>query len=283
LSFIDSLACAIRFVLRGDPEAELGLWVLDEKSAYRQIGVSPSHRCFSIVAMIDPDKRTIAYWSMIGHSFGWVSAVYNYNRRSAIIDGILRKVFLIPSFCFYDDKFGLDRVASLDPTFSYVQGLHAMLGVKFDRDKLQCGRSAAILGVLIDLQSVSASIKPSRREELLQVIHDVLAADGLEPMAAAKLRGKLMFATSQLWSRVGRSMLLALAERQYSWSNDRSLNAALRESLLIWQHLIAEGRPRPLRPPIATSTEALVFTDGAFPTGRPGDDAPPIDRGGRDP
>ena len=45
---------------------------------------------------------------MIGHSFGLVSAVYNYNRRSALVNEILQMIFMLISLNFYDDKYGFE-------------------------------------------------------------------------------------------------------------------------------------------------------------------------------
>lgn len=45
---------------------------------------------------------------MVGHSFGLVSSVYNYNRRSAAITDILRRIFFVAAFNFYDDKYGFE-------------------------------------------------------------------------------------------------------------------------------------------------------------------------------
>ena len=51
---------------------------------------------------------------MIGHSsFGLVSAVYNYNRRSAAINELLVKLFGLIAFQFYDDKYGFEPVETI--------------------------------------------------------------------------------------------------------------------------------------------------------------------------
>ena len=57
-------------------------WVLDERKAYRQLPVRPDHRKFSVICLKDPEDGVPKYFVMIGHSFGLVAAVYNYNRRS---------------------------------------------------------------------------------------------------------------------------------------------------------------------------------------------------------
>eukprot|EP00971_Amphidinium_carterae_P246359 4893121-Amphidinium_carterae.1 len=62
---------------------------------------------------------------------------------------------------------------------------------------------------------MQVDVKESRRRELLAEIGDILKRDRLEPGHAGKLKGKLLFASSQLWGRVGRAFLRPLSERQY--------------------------------------------------------------------
>ena len=87
-------------------------WVLDEKKAYRQIPIKPDQRRFSVICFKNPKNHALNFFVMIGHSFGLVAAVYNYNRRSALIDEILRRLFGLVSFCYYDDKYGCELQTS---------------------------------------------------------------------------------------------------------------------------------------------------------------------------
>jgi hypothetical protein len=112
-------------------------WVLDESKAYRQIGVRPDHRKYSVIAMMDPEKEELAYFVMIGHSFGLTSAVYNYNRRSALLNDIMVDIFKLVAASYYDDKFGFETEETIEEAFEIVKGLHAMLGVWFDLVKCQ--------------------------------------------------------------------------------------------------------------------------------------------------
>lgn len=73
---------AIRCLRTAAPWSELGGWVLDERKAYRQVAIAPEHRKFSVICLKDPVDTVPKFFIMIGHSFGLVSAVYNYNRRS---------------------------------------------------------------------------------------------------------------------------------------------------------------------------------------------------------
>ena len=106
----DSNVAAIRMIRSAKPLGKVAGWVLDERKAYRQIAVRPDQRKFSAICLKDPCSGRPAFFIMIGHSFGLVSAVYNYNRRSAAINEILCKLFNLVAFSFYDDKYrGLNR------------------------------------------------------------------------------------------------------------------------------------------------------------------------------
>ena len=74
---------------------------------------------------------------MVGHSFGLVCAVYNYNRRSAAITDILRRVFSVAAFNFYDDKYGFEPEDTAASAFALAEKVHWWLGARFDQQKLQ--------------------------------------------------------------------------------------------------------------------------------------------------
>ena len=76
--------------------------------AYRQLPIRPDHRKFSVICLKDPQDGVPKYFVMIGHSFGLVAAVYNYNRRSAFVNDVLVKIFEMVAFNFYDDKYGFE-------------------------------------------------------------------------------------------------------------------------------------------------------------------------------
>ena len=193
----------------------LKAWVLDERKAYRQIAVKPDERKFSVVTFKHFGTGKLAFFIMVGHSFGLVSAVYNYNRRSALLDEILRNLFKLVSFNFYDDKFGFETDLTADSAFNCARMVHSWLGAQFDVKKLQFGNEVDILGVTYDLVNFILKIKQSRKEEITEEINAIVKVGFLEPGRAGKLKGKLMFGASQLWGKVGRAFLLAFSERQY--------------------------------------------------------------------
>eukprot|EP00435_Cladocopium_sp_Y103_P005118 s2086_g1.t1 len=159
----DSNVAALRRLKTLKPDEKLAGWVLDERKAYRQVAVRPDHRKFSVICLRNPETGAPNFFIMVGHSFGLVSAVYNYNRRSAAINEFLVSIFGLVAFSFYDDKYG------------------------FDQKKLQLSASPTILGVRYNLDEMQLEIKAERKEEITQEIDAILSSGLLDPGSAGKL------------------------------------------------------------------------------------------------
>ena len=269
----DGNVAALRVLRSKCPGSQLAGWVLDERKAYRQVAIAPEHRKFSVICMKDPEKDRVAFFVMIGHSFGLVSAVYNYNRRSAAINEILVSLFNLVAFSFYDDKYGFETVETAPSAHWVAQSLHWWLGAHFDSKKLQLSLQPTILGVTCNLESMVLEIKEDRRKDLLEEIDQVIECGILEPGAAGKLKGKLMFGASQLWGKVGRAFLRVISERQYARFplNDQFvLDRPLKEALIQWRKLIHHGPPRSIDFKVDKLADAVLFTDGFTPDARSG-------------
>ena len=278
----DSNVAALRKLRALCPGAELAGWVLDERKAYRQVPIRPDHRMFSVIAMKDPGTGRTAFFVMIGHSFGLVSAVYNYNRRSAAINEILVSLFGLIAFGFYDDKYGFEPVQTVESAHQIAQHVHWWLGAKFDQKKLQLSRSPTILGVTYNLEEFVLEIKEDRKKDLIEEIDQIIQSGHLDPGTAGKLKGKLMFGASQLWGKVGRTFLRVISERQYARSpvseDGFIVDEALKFALEHWRHLIHAGPPRPIEVRKLKKPDVVLFTDGFTPD--PRDDTPLPDRVG---
>ena len=256
---------------------ELVGWVLDEKKAYRQVPVVPEHRKYSVITMKDPSTKKPAFFIMVGHSFGLVSAVYNYNRRSAAINEFLVSIFGLVAFSFYDDKYGFEIRETVKSAHQVAQLVHFWLGAQFETKKLQLSRDPTILGVTYNLEDMVLEIKKSRKEELLEEISSIFKSGLLDPGSAGKLKGKLMFGASQLWGKVGRAFLRPISERQYArfpLKDGFTIDDALRSSLVHWRRLVEDGPPRPIDIRSEKPADAVVFTDGFTPDPRKRENLP---------
>ena len=128
-------------------------------------------------------------------SLKWIlgpgKSVYNYNRRSALIDDILRKLFSLVSFQFYDDKFGFELEETVGSALDCARAVHIWLGARFDEKKVLIERVVDILGVTYDLVDYVLKIKTGRQQDLLEEFGMILEAGRLEPGHAGKLKDKL--------------------------------------------------------------------------------------------
>ena len=267
----DTNVAALRKLRTIKPGVKLAGWVLDERKAYRQVAVRPDHRKFSVICLKNPKTGAPNFFIMIGHSFGLVSAVYNYNRRSAAINEFLVSLFGLVAFSFYDDKYGFEPLAIAGSARAVAEHVHFWLGAKFDQKKLQLSTEPTILGVTYNLDQMQLEIKAERREEITQEIEAIVKAGILDPGSAGKLKGKLMFGASQLWGKVGRAFLRVISERQYlrfPIGSEFKLDQPLLESLLHWKKLVNEGPPRPIESASAKLVDAVIFTDGFTPDPR---------------
>ena len=84
---------------------------------------------------------------MVGRSCGLVSAVYNYNRRSAATNEILVSLFKLAAFSFYGDKCGFEPAVSAPSARRVAESVHWWLGgARFDQKKVQLSRTPRSLG-----------------------------------------------------------------------------------------------------------------------------------------
>ena len=157
----DTNVAALRSLRSKCVGQDLAGWVLDERKAYRQVPVRPDQRKFLVIVMKDPLEQAPRFCIMVGHSFGLVSAVYNYNRRSAFINEVLVSLFGLVAFSFYDDKYGFEPVSTIESAHLVAQSVHWWLGAHYDQKKLQLSRSPTILGVTYELEKMVLLIKES--------------------------------------------------------------------------------------------------------------------------
>ena len=267
----DTNVAALRMLKSIKPDEELAGWVLDERKAYRQVAIRPDHRKFSVICLKNPKSGAPNFFIMVGHSFGLVSAVYNYNCRSAAINEFLVSLFGLVAFSFYDDKYGFEPKSTVESARLVAESVHFWLGARFDQKKLQLSEAPTILGVTYNLSAMQLEIKADRKEEIANEIDAILTSGLLDPGSAGKLKGKLMFGSSQLWGKVGRAFLRVISERQYlrfPVGHEFKLDPALKKALNHWRRLVLHGPPRPIETVSEKLVDAVVFTDGFTPDPR---------------
>ena len=100
------------------------------------------------------------------------------------------------------------------------------------------------------------------------MIQGVIKSKRLTSGEAAKMKGKLGFAASHFWGKIGRCCMRCLSERQYSKTLRSGLNEALLISIIEWVKIITQVVPKSLTHGGSETTEVIIYTDGYFPDPR---------------
>ena len=140
-----------------------------------------------------------------------------------------------------------------------------------------------VLGVQLNLSDAKLGLAfigntPKRREETLTALEAALQKGELDPKTCEKLRGRLQFASCQVFGRRPKAALKQLGAhgRRRQWK----LSDETRRALNLLKELLATGRPRALR---ATAGKVFhVYVDAAFePNGFSGIGGLVVGKGGQ--
>jgi hypothetical protein len=138
-----------------------------------------------------------------------------------------------------------------------------------DRDPFVEAKFPRVRGVVGEQGNSGAAmtveIDPQRRDDLLKEIKEISQRGRLSPTEAGKLKGRLLFAATQLWGKTGRAFFLALSERQYAKSQVTHLSVPITLALESWAWLLVDAKPRHIWQVGEGRPHLVVFTDGAQP------------------
>ena len=90
-----------------------------------------------------------------------------------------------PSTEYDDDKYGFEAAGTAPSAKEFAEGIHCILGVQFEKNKLQLSCSPVILGATYNLEEMVLEIKKSCKEELTDTIASILKSGTLDPGSRA--------------------------------------------------------------------------------------------------
>ena len=225
----------------------------DWKKAYRQCPTDDPSR--SVVAQWDPQAKKVVYFVTHGHLFGQTCAVNSFNAVAKFLTCSARRLFACCGGNYFDD-----HIVS-EPSFADSSGqialtfLADLCGFLFDPDKHVPMQSKFVyLGVLHDYSSLACGVMrvrilPARRANLVDACRCVLKSGHLSPGAAASLRGKLYFAATAAYGKVGRAALQPGLQRQEQSGDSNRLTPSLVLSLRFFITLLNNMPTRKLLTP----------------------------------
>ena len=188
----------------------------DLKKAYRQMPSGHPHH--TVVALWNPAPRAeggqvVEFFIVRGMPFGLATSVLQFNRPMESLVAILRRVFGVPCAHYYDDIVNAGPAFAAKSDDDVTRALCAIIGFVLDDDKwCKPNVSNAFLGVIFDFSQykrglVFIRIKPERKQKIKAMLDGVMETRSLTSAQAASLRGKLFFACTQAYGRVGRAAL----------------------------------------------------------------------------
>ena len=240
----------------------------DWRKAYRQIPTSDPSR--SVVAVWSPEDDDVRYFVLHGHCFGQLSAVNTFNAVSKFLTCAARFLFAHAGGNYFDDHFTLEPAYVRDSGQRALGTLASRCGFLFDPDKhTDMAPSFIYLGVSHDLSRagggvVVVRILPQRRRDLVALCRNVLSSGSLSPGAAASLRGKLYFAASSAYGKVGRAALQPIIQRQERPGADYRLHGSMITSLKFFVTLLNNMPDREIRLGTDPRPPLIVWSDASW-------------------
>ena len=235
----------------------------DMPDAFRSLPVAPEHLALNVAAVRDPSTwewRFQVAWALL---FGFSASVANFDRWSAFLAAVTRRVAWLPWSMYVDDGH-LTELAQAGTAGQELGGcVFRELGTPLAPEKRQpVAAHGCFLGLEHDFGAVASEgcvnfcPKKSLLEKAEALIRGHLASNVLAPGDASKLRGLLTFMAQAEWLGVGRSVLRPLKQRQYWDVQPWGLSHTLRRALTFALQLLREQPMRAV--PVSPAAELLI-------------------------
>ena len=243
--------------------------VADLKSAYKQLPAHPAHACFGLIAVKDPVANEVRLFETLSLMFGQTAAVYAFLRFSRALSALALKLLWLVSVEFFDDFIQVEPAATAKDAQEKMESLLTLLGwqIASDPEKRKPFADMFVaLGVMISFESAKAgeialAPKPGRVDGIREQMELIIQRGDMDFKEALSIKGKLNFAESHVFCRVGSALSRLLSK----WPADgvsHKLTAELVLAMETTARNLSSVKPK-LIPAPSSDDPVLVFTDGA--------------------
>ena len=248
--------------------AGLRIRTFDLSSAYRQLALSAKGRESAYIAVYDPHKRCTAYFACGAVPFGAIRSVHSFLR--------LARFWWLGVVCcdlmwtsYFDDFIVITQPELMQSTGSVITSLFWLTGWIFAEEGKKATPfdiSCKALGVVFDVSDASTGklLVGNTNERIEELRTDILGTidDGfIMGVKARSLQGRMLFADSQIFGRVGRRctrVLSKCADKHKSILGDDD-----KFFLKTFVHMLDFGPPREIGC-LPSSCGTLIFTDACY-------------------
>ena len=199
-------------------ELALGLSLDDIDAAYRRVATSQPQ--YTVVALWNTEKEMIEYYSVLGHNFGFVSAVTNFCRAPALQTAFARRYFALMLAFYIDDNINVDLMMAGHSGQQALTAQYSAAGWPLAPSKAQkLAPRNTELGVVCDMSAAHkegiVSLLPTdgRMQSILDDLRGHKAENRLTPAEASRISGRLGFLFTTTYRKVGRAACQPLFQR----------------------------------------------------------------------
>ena len=249
-------------------DSSLETRTFDLKSAYRQVALSEAGRAKAFIKVYCPETKEGKLFQCQVLPFGATRSVHPFLRLARAIWWIGVRACKILWTSFYDDYIVFTSPELSKSTECTVTMLLRLLGWEFAESGKKAGvfgPTCEALGVLIDLGESARGIchvanTANRISELAADLTQVLDEGAITKSQAQRLRGRMLFAESQLFGRCARNCLRVLTNRTQVLKSKVAEGDAFFLRLFVRQ--LQQGAPRTVRANM--SDHIVIMTDACY-------------------
>ena len=261
----DTWLAASLFYKRYDPLVKIRIFLVDFRHAYKTVPLCRQQGDFAHIVLAPPEGDPVVA-ELRTQPFGSRRAPANWGRVTSFVQWVLATFFCLYLAKNADDCFATEPESTCFSAFSTVREVCALLGFALEGDKENApSPSIDILGATVSLGSffLEACLPTGRKRLLVVYLKQVLPKGVLTPGEAPKLRGRLGYAQSLMFGRLGRARLQPFSDRQYSKLRHGSweLSSDLRE-VLAWRIANLETSA-PRRVNFGKEAPVLLYADAS--------------------
>jgi len=261
------IACVLRHAEDRSQRPNLVAKTWDLADAYKQIPLSDrafSQDAYLVVFCPDTSKAEVFQQRVL--PFGSVASVTAFLRVAHGIWRLGHQLLKLMWTSYFDDFFFVTDAASAKHTDLVVLTMFNLLGWKLSADKLIDYHTACkVLGVEFDLKMSGEGLATvnntsERVQELCDQLDSILDVGKLKKCDGERLRGRLQFASGQLFGRSARNSLRVLSK--HIASNRLQLCNDTVAALNSLKCQLMANLPRTIRGPM--SDHIHIYVDASF-------------------
>lgn len=261
------IACILRFSACLASQSELSAKTWDLADAYKQIPLSDhAFENDAYLVVYCPKQQKAEVFQQRVLPFGSVASVTAFLRVAHGIWKLGARLLKLMWTSYFDDFFSVTSTATARHTDMIISSMFCLLGWKLSSDKLiDYSTMCKVLGVEFDLTMSGSGLSAvsntaERVRELSGLLGEIIATKTLKRADGERLRGRLQFASGQLFGRKARNNLRLLSKHIASGRHalDESASNALEE---LRDQLLANA-PRIITGPM--SDHIHIYVDASF-------------------